>query len=184
MRPRYFAHASWAFRTSAALVLSFAAVWAAPSYAISKEFDRTYPLERGGTFELQNVNGTVEVEGWDRDAIEIHAVKTAKSKESDLDRVSIEVDAKPRSVSVVTRYPQNAGVEVAVEADGSGLPAQFKMGRAIVINEIGVQAVELARFVAVSPGVVVLPIGGAHLQVKHSAVFAARFESRLPISGQ
>jgi hypothetical protein len=100
----------------AALILSVAgATWAASGLAMSKDFDQSYPLQPGGTFELQNVNGTVEVDGWDRDAIEVHAVKTAKSKESDLDRVSIEVDAKPRAVSVVTRYPQNAGVEVAVE---------------------------------------------------------------------
>ena len=100
----------------AALILSVAGgVFAASGLAMSKDFDQSYPLQPGGTFELQNVNGTVEVEGWDRDAIEVHAVKTAKSKESDLDRVSIEVDAKPRAVSVVTRYPQNAGVEVAVE---------------------------------------------------------------------
>src|ERR1700693_6440756 len=100
----------------AALILSVAgAVCAASGLAMSKDFDQSYPLQPGGTFELQNVNGTVEVDGWDRDAIEVHAVKTAKSKESDLDRVSIEVDAKPRAVSVITRYPQKAGVEVAVE---------------------------------------------------------------------
>src|SRR5258707_12779742 len=82
---------------------------------ITKEFNQTYPLQPGGTFELQNVNGTVDVQGWDRDTIEIHAVKTAKHKESDLELVSIEVDAKPGVVSVATRYPQNEGGEVAVD---------------------------------------------------------------------
>jgi DUF4097 and DUF4098 domain-containing protein YvlB len=85
------------------------------SFANSKDFNQSYPLQPGGSFELQNVNGPVEVKGWDRNVIEIHAVKIAKEKESDLDRVSIEVDAKPNDVSVVTRYPQNEGVEVAVE---------------------------------------------------------------------
>src|SRR5258706_6563282 len=89
-------------------------VAAAPAcLAITKEFNQTYPLQPGGTFELQNVNGTVDVQGWDRDTIEIHAVKTAKHKESDLELLSIEVDAKPGVVSVATRYPQNEGVEVA-----------------------------------------------------------------------
>src|SRR6266481_969906 len=82
---------------------------------ITKEFNQTYPLQPGGSFELQNVNGTVDVQGWDRDTIEIHAVKTAKNRESDLELVSIDVDAKPGVVSVATRYPQNEGVEVAVE---------------------------------------------------------------------
>ena len=103
-----------ALRAGVILFLAGAA-YAAPGLAISKDFDRSYPLQAGGSFELQNVNGTVEVQGWDRDAVEVHAVKTAKVKEADLERVSIEVDAKLSAVSVVTRYPQNEGVEVAVE---------------------------------------------------------------------
>jgi hypothetical protein len=96
-------------------ILILAAASAAPCFAISKEFTQTYPLAPGGSFELQNVNGPVEVEGWDRNEVEIRAVKVAKERESDLDRVSIEVEAKPDAVSVMTRYPQNEGVEVAVE---------------------------------------------------------------------
>src|SRR5256885_12010465 len=99
---------------TACLVLVLAAS-AASCLAITKEFNQSYPLQPGGVFELQNVNGTVDVQGWDRDTIEIHAVKTAKQKESDLELVSIDVDAKPGVVSVATRYPQNEGVEVAVE---------------------------------------------------------------------
>ncbi len=104
-----------AFRATSLLVLVLAAVWAVPGYAITKEFNQSYPLQPGGSFELLNVNGTVEVQGWDRNEIEVHAVKTAKQRESDLERVTIEVDAKPNVVSITTRYPQNEGVEVAVE---------------------------------------------------------------------
>src|SRR5713226_4596857 len=104
-----------AFRATALLVLVLAGVLAVPSYAITKEVNQSYPLQPGGTFELQNVNGAVEVQGWDRNEVEVHAVKTAKQKESDLERVAIEVDAKPGTVSIATRYPQNEGVEVAVE---------------------------------------------------------------------
>jgi hypothetical protein len=102
------------FAPAVTLALALA-VSAVPGFAISKEFNHSYPLQPGGTFELQNVNGTVEVQGWDKDVVEVHAVKTAKVKESDLARVSIEVNANPGSVSVMTRYPQNEGVEVAVE---------------------------------------------------------------------
>lgn len=99
-----------------AVLLSLAmAIAAVPGFAISKEFNQTYSLQPGGTFELQNVNGTVEVQGWDRDVVEVHAVKTAKVRESDLERVSIDVSAKPSGVSIQTRYPQDEGVEVAVE---------------------------------------------------------------------
>jgi len=99
-----------------AVLLSLAmAIAAVPGLAISKEFNQTYSLQPGGTFELQNVNGTVEVQGWDRDVVEVHALKTAKVRESDLERVAIDVSAKPSGVSIQTRYPQDEGVEVAVE---------------------------------------------------------------------
>jgi putative adhesin len=91
------------------------AVSAVPCFAITKEFNQTYPLQPGGSFELQNVNGTVDVQGWDRNTVEIHAVKVAKRQESDLDLVAIDVEAKANAVSVATRYPQNEGVEVVVE---------------------------------------------------------------------
>lgn len=104
-----------AFCLTAFLVLVLSAVSAAPCFAITKEFNQSYPLQAGGSFELQNVNGTVEVQGWDSDTVQIHAVKTAKRRESDLDLVSIDVEARSSAVSVSTRYPQNEGVEVAVE---------------------------------------------------------------------
>src|SRR3989442_11247751 len=104
-----------ALRAIALSTLLAAVVWAVPSCASSKEFNQSYALQAGGFLELQNVNGTVDVQGWDRNEVEVHAVKTAKHKESDLERVSIEVDAKPDAVSITTRYPQNEGVEVTVE---------------------------------------------------------------------
>ena len=99
----------------AMVLLCALAAAAVPGLAISKEFNQSYALQAGGTFELQNVNGTVEVQGWDKDVVEVHAVKTAKLKESDLERVSIDVNANAGAVSIATRYPQNEGVEVLVE---------------------------------------------------------------------
>jgi DUF4097 and DUF4098 domain-containing protein YvlB len=104
-----------ALRATAVSALLLTIIWAAPGFAISKEFNQSYPLQPGGSLELQNVNGTVDVQGWDRNEVEVHAVKTAKHKETDLERVSIEVDAKPDAVSIATHYPQNEGVEVAVD---------------------------------------------------------------------
>ena len=102
-------------RSAVLSILTLGLVSAAPCFAISKDFNQTYPLQPGGAFELQNVNGPVQVEGWDRNEVEIHAVKTAKEKQADLDRVAIEVDARLAEVSVLTRYPQNEGVDVTVE---------------------------------------------------------------------
>jgi len=96
------------------ILVLFAGVATPCCFALNKDFHQVYPLEPGGTFELQNVNGPVEIQGWDRNEVDIHAVKIARERESDMDRVSIEIDARPNEVAVATRYPQNEGVEVAV----------------------------------------------------------------------
>jgi hypothetical protein len=87
-----------------------------PIFATTDQiFQKTYPLPSGGHFILDNVNGSVQVEGWDRDEVEVRAVKTSNSDPHDLDRVKIEVESHPDEVDVHTRYPDGEGVEVAVE---------------------------------------------------------------------
>lgn len=99
----------------ALLVLSASALVAVPGDAFNDAFNRTYPLRAGGRFELQNVNGSVEVSGWDRNEVHVQAVKTAKHNRENLDRVIIEVTSHPDAVSVATRYQQEEGIEAAVE---------------------------------------------------------------------
>ncbi|HXW55942.1 MAG TPA: DUF4097 family beta strand repeat-containing protein [Candidatus Cybelea sp.] len=84
-------------------------------FAANETFLRTYPLSSGGSFVLENINGSVRVEGWERDEVEVRAVKTAVTDVRDLDRVKIEVCREPGQVEVHTRYPEGQGVEVAVE---------------------------------------------------------------------
>lgn len=87
-----------------------------PGYANSDQvFHETYKLPAGGHFHLDNVNGSVHVEGWDRDEVEVHAVKTSQSDARDLDDVKIEVESNPGEVAVHTRYPTGEGGDVAVE---------------------------------------------------------------------
>ena len=86
-----------------------------PSSASDQEFKHTYPLSAGGSFLLENVNGSVQVDGWDKDEVEVRAVKTAESDPRDLELVKIEVESGPGQVTVRTKYPKGEGVEVAVD---------------------------------------------------------------------
>lgn len=86
-----------------------------PSWATTETFLQTYPLAAGGSFRLENINGSVRVEGWQRDEVEVRATKTSASDPRDADRVKIEVSSQPGAVAVRTRYPEGTGVEVAVE---------------------------------------------------------------------
>jgi hypothetical protein len=99
-----------------ALALAAAFCAAVPaSFGVTREFTQTYPLNAAGTVELNNVNGTVRIEGWDKNQVEVRATKTTPDRESNLDLVAIDVDARPDALSITTRYPQEEGVEVAVD---------------------------------------------------------------------
>lgn len=98
-----------------ALVLAAVFCCCLPNWAGTQTFLQTYPLTAGGSFRLENINGSVRVEGWERDEVEVRAVKTSISDPRDADRVKIEVSSAPGAVAVHTRYPQGTGVEVAVE---------------------------------------------------------------------
>ena len=60
---------------AALLLFAGAAPRAAAQRPAVEQFQRTVPLAAGATFSLSNVNGSVEIEGWDRDEAEIFARK-------------------------------------------------------------------------------------------------------------
>lgn len=97
------------------LLLAAAAFLAFPILAADENFHQIYPLPSGGSFALENVNGSVQVEGWNRDEVEVSAVKTGRSDARELDQVKIEVESRPGQVAVHTCYPKGQGAEVAVE---------------------------------------------------------------------
>ena len=104
-----------AFRTIGLALLAASLLCVPASFGVTREFAQTYHLKPDGTLELSNINGTVRIEGWDKDEVEVRAVKTTPDKESKLDLVSIDVNSTPDNLSISTRYPQEEGVEVAVE---------------------------------------------------------------------
>jgi len=104
-----------AFRRTVLILFLGAAVLAPACFAITQEVTKTYPMRSDGSFELNNVNGSVRIEGWDKNEIEVRAIKTTPDEQSLLDLVDIDIEAKPSGVSVSTRYPQEEGVEVAVD---------------------------------------------------------------------
>ena len=87
-----------------------------PGFANTNEvYNQSFKLSSGGHFQLDNVNGSVQVEGWDRDEVEVQAVKTAQTDSRALEDVKIEVESTPGDVAVHTHYPSSESGEVAVE---------------------------------------------------------------------
>jgi len=73
---------------------------------VSQEFHRTVPLTANGRVSLDNINGNVEVTGWDRNEVQINAVKQARDQQR-LDEAQIEVESGSDYVKIHTQYPHN-----------------------------------------------------------------------------
>lgn len=115
------------------LIAAAAAILAAPGFAVDEVFQQTYPLPAGGAFQLQNVNGSVQVSGWERDEVEVYALKSARQSHRDLRRVNIEVQARADSITVQTHYPPDEGVEVSVEFH-IRVPRRVELRRVATVN--------------------------------------------------
>ncbi|MGA7922208.1 MAG: DUF4097 family beta strand repeat-containing protein [Candidatus Acidiferrales bacterium] len=123
-------------------VLTAGCVLAWPSFAADQNFHQTYPLSAGGSFALENVNGSVQVEGWSRDEVEVSATKTGRSDPRDVEQVKIQVDSCPGRVAVHTYYPQGEGAEVAVEYHVH-VPYRVLLGSVKTVNgSVSVRGVE------------------------------------------
>jgi hypothetical protein len=105
----------WRFLTAAVVLLLLPAVVRAKATPLEETFQQRYALEPGGTVALVNVNGSVRVEGWGRNEVEVYALKRSTREGQDLARVRIEVESLPRAVHIRTRYPENDPAGVTVE---------------------------------------------------------------------
>ena len=83
------------------------AIAALPAWAEAREeFHKTVPMDANGSFSVKNVNGGVSITAWDRNEVQIDAVKTASSDQK-LREARIEVAGSGHSVDVQTKYPDH-----------------------------------------------------------------------------
>jgi DUF4097 and DUF4098 domain-containing protein YvlB len=74
---------------------------------VREEFHQTYPLSANGRVLLENMNGNVKIAAWDRNEVQVDAVKRASNRERLVD-ANIEVNASPDSVRIRTRYQRQS----------------------------------------------------------------------------
>lgn len=74
-----------------------------------ERFEQTYPLNPNGRVNLDNLNGEVIINAWDRNEVRVEALKTI-----DCDRpmtIEIQVEANPSLISIDTEYEHNTWVQ-------------------------------------------------------------------------
>jgi DUF4097 and DUF4098 domain-containing protein YvlB len=92
------------FAALVAMILAPSA-YAASANNVTEEFHKTVALNANGRVSLENVNGNVEISGWDKDEVQIDAVKSARDQQR-LDEAKIEVEGSGDAVHIRTRYPE------------------------------------------------------------------------------
>ncbi|MGB1262378.1 MAG: DUF4097 family beta strand repeat-containing protein [Cognaticolwellia sp.] len=69
------------------------------------EIEKTFDVETNTTFSLDNVNGSVEISGWDQPTIRVIATIIADSQE-DRDNIALDMHQSALGVKVKTRYKE------------------------------------------------------------------------------
>lgn len=99
--------------TALVMLILLAAV---PAGALDQRvWSARYPLLPGGRVSVENVQGDINVEGWDRAAVEVSVIKTAASPNGDVNGVRIDVEFQDRALSLRTIYPPQSNEPVRVD---------------------------------------------------------------------
>lgn len=104
----------------------------------TEKFEQTYPLNANGRVNISNVNGSITVEGWDRNEVKLEYTKVADSKERLAD-VEIRIEARPEFFSVETDYGNWKGKNSGERwRNGGKLNVDFRLmvPRGAVLSEV------------------------------------------------
>jgi len=98
-------------------VLALALAWAPSAQAsetVKETFTKTYPLQAGGELRVENTNGGITVEAWDRNEVQVEAIKQVKASNAEKAReglklLRIEVKPSAGALQILTKYPKHEG---------------------------------------------------------------------------
>jgi DUF4097 and DUF4098 domain-containing protein YvlB len=91
----------------ATLLMSVMGAVAFAQSVVREEFHQTYPLAADGRVTLENINGAVRINAWDRNEVKVDAVKWAYTRER-VDEAKIQIDSTPASIRIETEYPERS----------------------------------------------------------------------------
>jgi DUF4097 and DUF4098 domain-containing protein YvlB len=127
-----------------------------------EEFHKSYPISADGRISLKNINGGVTVTAWDKNEVQVDAIKTADSQNK-LAEARIEVTAGSSAVDIRTHYPDrennNNPASVAYTLH---VPRKARLDKIDIVNgHIKIEGVEGAiRASSVNGAVEASHVGG------------------------
>ncbi len=69
----------------------------------TERIEQTYPLNANGRVSVSNVNGSINIEAWDRPEVKLEVVKVADSRER-LSEFSVKINSQPDFLNIETEY--------------------------------------------------------------------------------
>ncbi len=80
---------------------------------ITETIQKSFPLPQGGAFSIENVNGAITVQVWDKNELQVTAVKTVKAAsesqaKEELAKLQVVFEASDKSVKITTEYPKES----------------------------------------------------------------------------
>lgn len=120
--------------TMAALVLALvASSLPASASDFKEEFHKSYPLTADGRVSLKNINGAVTIQAWDKNEVQVDAVKTA-DEQSKLAEAKIEVTAGSSSIDIRTHYPERTNHNPANVEYTLHVPRKARLDKIDLVN--------------------------------------------------
>jgi len=170
--------------TLAIVVLALAGNLTAHAGDYREEFHKSYPLSADGRVSLKNINGGVTITGWDKNEVQVDAVKTA-NEQSKLADAKIEVTAGSASIDIRTHYPDRTNNNPASVEYTLHVPRKARIDKLDLVNgHIKIDGVEgMVRASSVNGSVEATNVGGeVNLNSVNGRVYADLSAPKRPIN--
>jgi hypothetical protein len=126
------------YRQTLVLILAGASALLALEPKQTAGLHSSYPMQPGAALTVTNINGSIEISGWDQSTIDITATKYAETAEL-LSQVKVDVATDSSGVHIRTIAPEsgNVGVKYVIKVPRSAQLADIRSTNgALSINEI------------------------------------------------
>ncbi len=109
-----FSRIEWKLLLLLALALCLGG-WLRPAYGAERVWEKKFELPPGGHVSVENVHGSVLVEGWDRSEVEATVAMRSDVPTDQLDDVQVAVETRSGGVAFHTLYPSSIETPIRVD---------------------------------------------------------------------
>jgi len=134
------------------------AVAAAAAAANERTFDRQVPAQPRGVVEISNVSGSVEVSGWDRNEVNVHA-----ELDSGVERVDVSSDGGRTSIKVILAHASGHGGETRLQVK---IPKESELNVSAVDADVTTNAMLGVQRLSAVSGDIAAELAGADVELK------------------